>query len=130
MLPPSFPALATAEGTRRQDEVLRWKLLIAASLLAAAAGAGACYAAARFLLPLAGASPSGWVTALPLLAPLGAITYAAIFVYRHTPRRRALQAASTAVLASLLTLAAFTLASVLSGRPALEPFPALPYKNT
>lgn len=108
---------------------MRWKLLIAASLLAAAAGAGVCYAAARFLVPLARANPADWVKALPLLAPLGAITYAAIFVYRHTPRRRALQAAATAILASLLTLAAFTLASVLSGRPAVESFPALPSKN-
>jgi len=65
----------------------------------------------------------------PVRGPLGALIFASIFVYRHTPRRRALQAASAAVLASLLTLAAFTLASVLSGRPALEPFPALPYKN-
>jgi uncharacterized BrkB/YihY/UPF0761 family membrane protein len=108
---------------------LRWKLLIAASLLAAVAGAGVCYAAARFLVPYAGANPSSWVAALPLLAPLGAITYAAIFVYRHTPRRRALQAATTAILASLLTLTAFTLASVLSGRPAPELFPAPPSKN-
>ena len=108
---------------------MRWKLLIAASLLAAVAGAGVCYAAARFLVPLAGTNPSGWVTALPLAAPLAAITYAAIFVYRHTPRRRALQAAATAVLASLLTLAAFTLASVLSGRTRPELSPAPPSKN-
>jgi uncharacterized BrkB/YihY/UPF0761 family membrane protein len=108
---------------------LRWKLLIAASLLAAATGAGVCYAAARFLLPFAGTDPANWVAALPLLAPLGAITYAAIFVYRHTPRRRAFQAAATAILASLLTLAAFTLASVLSGRAMPELFPAPPSKN-
>ena len=105
---------------------MRWKLLIAASLLAAAAGAGVCYATARFLLP---STASAWVAALPLLAPLGAITDAAIFVYRHTPRRRALQAAATAILASLLTLAALTLASVLSGRPGPELFPAPPSKN-
>jgi len=108
---------------------LRWKLLIAASLLAAAAGAGACYAAARYLLPAAGWNAPGWAAALPLLAPLGAITYAAIFVYRHTARRRALQAAATALLASLLTLTALTLAPVLSGRPAQELFPAPPSKN-
>jgi hypothetical protein len=108
---------------------LRWKLLIAASLLAAAAGAGVCYAAVRFLLPATAPDASVWVAALPLLAPLGAITYAAIFVYRHTPRRRALQAAATAILASLLTLAALTLASVLSGRPGPELFPTPPSKN-
>ncbi len=107
---------------------MRWKLLIAASLLAAVAGAGVCYAAALYLLPASGAS--GWAAALPLLAPLGAITYAAVFVCRHTPRRRALQAASTAVLASLLTLTALTLAPVLSGRPAPHLFPAPPSLNS
>jgi hypothetical protein len=109
---------------------LRWKLLIAASLLAAAAGAGACYAAARFLLPASGgADAPGWAAALPWLAPLGAITYAGIFVYRHTARRRALQAAATALLASLLTLTALALAPVLSGRPGPRLLPALPSKN-
>jgi hypothetical protein len=105
---------------------LRWKLLIAASLLAAAAGAGACYAAARLVLP---AGAPGWAAALPLLAPLGATAYASVFVYRHTARRRALQAAATALLASLLTLAALTLGSFLSGRPGPEVFPAPPTKN-
>jgi hypothetical protein len=107
---------------------LRWKLLIAASLLAAAAGAGVCYAAAHFLVP-AGGRNAPWVAALPLLAPLGAITYAAVFVYRHTARRRALQAAAAALLASLLTLTALTLASVLSGRAEPDLFPAPPSKN-
>jgi hypothetical protein len=104
---------------------LRWKLLIAASLLAAAASAGVCYAAARYLLPA-----PGWAAALTLLAPLGAITYAAIFVYRHTARRRALQAAATALLASLLALTALTLGSILNGRAGPELFPAPPSKNT
>ena len=108
---------------------MRWKLLIAASLLAAASGAGICYAAVRYLVPAAGRNAPAWVAALPLLAPLGAITYAAIFVYRHTARRRALQAAAVALLASLLTLAALTLASVLSGRTGLAPLPAPPSKN-
>ncbi len=105
---------------------MRWKLLIAASLLAAAAGAGACYAAALFLTP---ASAPGWAAALPWLAPAGAVTYAAVFVYRHTARRRALQAAATALLASLLTLTALALAPVLSGRPGPRLLPALPSKN-
>jgi hypothetical protein len=110
---------------------LRWKLLIAASLLAAAAGAAVSYAAAYFLLRPGGVGgAAGWPAALTLLAPLGAVTYAAIFVYRHTARRRALQAAATALLASLLTLAALTLGPVLLGRPAPEPLPQPPAKNT
>ncbi|HEY0169621.1 MAG TPA: hypothetical protein VGB98_01120 [Pyrinomonadaceae bacterium] len=108
---------------------MRWKLLIAASLLAAFAGAGVCYATAQYVLPGSGLSPSGWAAALPLLAPLAAITYAAVFVYRHTPRRRALQAALTALLASLLALTALTLASVLSGRAVPDLSPAPPSKN-
>ena len=108
---------------------MRWKLLIAASLLAALAGAGVCYAAARLIAEGAGPGSRGWDSALTLLAPLGAITYAAIFVYRHTSRRRALQAAATALLASLLTLAALTFASVLTGRAAPDLFPAPPSKN-
>ena len=96
---------------------MRWKLLIAASLLAAAAGAAACYAATYFLrAPV-------WVAALVLLAPLGATTSACVFVYRHTARRRGLQAAATALLALLLTLTALTLGSFLIGRPAPQLLP-------
>lgn len=110
---------------------MRWKLLIAASLLAAAAGSGAFYAARYFLLaPWGGGGAPGWAAALSLLAPLGAVAYAAVFVYRHTPRRRPLQAAATALLASLITLAALTLVPVLTGRPAPELLPAPPARDT
>ena len=106
---------------------MRWKLLIAASLLAAAAGAVAFHAAVYYFL-----SPSNLSVVIPLalLAPLGAITYASVFVYRHTPRRRQLQAAATALLASILTLAALTLVPILTGRPAPELLPAPPTRNT
>ena len=112
---------------------MRWKLLIAASLLAAAAGAGTCYAASRFLLPTpaaGGLNAPGWAAALCLLLPLGAITYACVFVYRHTARRRALQAAATALLASLLTLTALMFGTTLLGRPEPELLPAPPAKTT
>jgi len=110
---------------------LRWKLLIAASLLSAAAGVGAFYAAWHFLLaPWGGSEAPLWAALLTLLAPLGAIAYAAVFVYRHTPRRRPLQAAATALLASLITLAALTLVPILTGRPAPELLPSPPARNT
>jgi hypothetical protein len=110
---------------------LRWKLVIAASLLAAAAGAGAFYAAWYFLLaPWGGREAPFWASALSLLAPLGAIAFAAVFVYRHTARRRQLQAAATALLASLITLAALTLVPVIAGRPAPELLPPPPARNT
>ena len=83
---------------------MRWKLLIAASLLAAAAGAGAFYAAEYLLTALWSGAP-GWADALLFVGPLGAIIFASIFVYRHTPRRRAQQAALTAIFGSLLTAA-------------------------
>ena len=110
---------------------MRWKLLIAASLLAAAAGAAALYAAWYFLLaPWGGRGAPAWAAALSLLAPLGSVAYAAVFVYRHTARRRQLQAAATALLASLITLAALALVPLLTGRPAPELLPSPPTKNT
>ena len=110
---------------------MRWKLLIAASLLAAAVGAGAFYAAWHFLLaPWGGREAPLWAAGLSLPAPLGAITFAAVFVYRHTARRRHLQGAVTALLASILTLAALTLVPILTGRPAPELLPSPPARNT
>jgi hypothetical protein len=101
---------------------MRWKLLIAASLLAAIVGAGACLLAAHFLL---GASPArGWAATAVLLLPLGAIAAASVFVYRHTARRRSLQAMATALLASLLTLTALLAGSLLLHRPAPYAAPA------
>lgn len=126
----AFFPLAPFQTQPETERRLRWKLLIAASLLAAAAGAGACYAVAYFLLAPRAPGATGWAAALTLLAPIGAITYAAVFVYRHTPRRRALQAAATALLASLLTLAALTFGPVLLGRPAPELLPSPPTRNT
>ena len=103
---------------------MRWKLLIVASLLAAVAGAGVCLAPAYFLLDPARAPASpGWITAATLLVPLAATTYAAIFVYRHTARRRALQAIATVLLALILTLLALLLGSILLDRRMPEVLP-------
>ena len=105
---------------------MRWKLLILASLVAATAGAGACFAAARFLLaPTHGLAQAGWVAAAALVVPLAATTFASVFVYRHTARRRALQAAATALLAALLTLTALLVGSLItrSRTPELLPAP-------
>ncbi len=92
---------------------MRWKLLIAASLLAAALGTVACYAAVYFFLPPS--NPPSLVLPLALLAPLGTVTFASVFVYRHTPRHRALQAVATALLASLLAFAGFAAWPLLAG---------------
>jgi branched-subunit amino acid ABC-type transport system permease component len=100
---------------------LRWKLLIIAPLLAALVGACACAAAARLLSnPGGGGALPLWAAALALVAPIACVVYASVFVYRHTARRRTLQAAATALLASMLTLAALLLGSLLASRRAPE----------
>lgn len=98
---------------------LRWKLLIVASLLASVVGTGACVTVVRLLASRGGGLPA-WAAALALLAPVACVVYASIFVYRHTARRRTLQAAATAFLASTLTLAALLLGSLLTNVRAPE----------
>ncbi|HYE12820.1 MAG TPA: hypothetical protein VD968_00065 [Pyrinomonadaceae bacterium] len=111
---------------------MRWKLLIAATLAATLVGAGGCLAAAHFLLGSAGSLPfgGGLAASAALLVPVAAVTFATVFVYRHTARRRALQAAATALLASALTLAALATGAALLGPPAPDPSapPAPPTK--
>ena len=108
-----------------RSPLLRWKLLIIASILASVVGAGTCFAAAYFLLDPARTIPaSGWVAIATLLIPVAAITYTGIFVYRHTARRRALQAAAVVLLAALLTLTALLLGSIILGRRTPEFLPA------
>lgn len=93
---------------------MRWKLLFVASLLAAVAAVGAVFLLDR-LLPL---NP-GWHSGPPvvplylLLPPLATAAAAAVFVYRHNARRRALQGVCSALLslafyyAALLALGPF-----------------------
>ena len=104
---------------------MRWKLLTFASLVAALVGAGACFAAARFLMaPARGLAQSGWMAAAAFIVPVAATAFASVFVYRHTARRRTLQAAATALLAALLTLAALLVGAVVARRPTPELVPA------
>ena len=107
---------------------MRWKLLIIASVLAALVGAGATLAVLRFAFGGERAVFADWAVASTLLLPLAATTYASIFVYRHTSRRRALQAAATALLSLMLTLAAFVAVSFFYGRAPLDtdPLPRRP----
>ena len=86
---------------------MRWKLLAIASLLAAIAGVGAGAGMGHLLaIPPDGLVSGGLHGTLLLLFPLAAVTYASIFVYRHTARRRKLQAFLTALLSLLLAAAA------------------------
>ena len=87
---------------------MRWKLLVIASLAAVVAGAGG---SAGLLYLLRGwpapAARDGLSVLVALLLPLAAITYASVFVYRHTARRRKLQAAATALASLALTIAVY-----------------------
>lgn len=92
---------------------MRWKLLLVASLLAAIVGAGATLG-----ITLARGSANhppavDLTTAATLLIPLVVIVIASLFVYRHTARRRLLQAVLAGLSAALLTLAILLACSVL-----------------
>ena len=95
---------------------MRLKLVIAASLLAAVVGAGSCVALVLGVFSVKALSNPGLLVASTLLLPILTIVFASIFVYRHTARRRKLQAFLTAILATLLTLSIFVLTSVLTAR--------------
>jgi uncharacterized membrane protein len=95
---------------------MRLKLVLAASLLAAVAGAGSCIAVVLGVFSMQALSSPGLLVASTLLLPIGSIIFASIFVYRHTARRRRLQAFLTAILAALLTIGLFIAASIISSR--------------
>jgi amino acid transporter len=104
---------------------MRFKLVIIASLLAAIVGAGASIAIIvttfSSLRPLS--QPGLLVTATFLLPALSSF-FASFFVYRHTARRRKLQAFLTALLSIFLCIAAFITASIITTRyKPIEPPP-------
>lgn len=105
----------SSEAPPKVKGCMRWKLLLVTSLLAAVAGAGASLIVIYSLL---GSTPARILsldppTAGTLLLPAGFVTFAAIFVYRHTSRRRALQAITTVLFAAVLTSAFLAAASAL-----------------
>ena len=103
---------------------MRLKLVLAASVLAAVVGAGICIALVLGVFSVKTLSNPGLLVTSTLLLPIAAIAFASIFVYRHTARRRKLQAFLTAMIAILLTLAFFIVAAIVTGRYSrLEPRP-------
>lgn len=115
---------------------MRWRLVLIASFLAALSGTGASLSAihwwfgshARLAATLF--ASSGAAAAGALVVPAAAITFASIFVYRHTSRRRPLQALVTALLAVLLTLAAFVTAATLLPSGAAQTARQQSYRNS
>ena len=95
---------------------MRPKLVAGISMLAALVGAGSYIGILTALSTSLKSTRPGIIVTLTLLLPIGAIVFASIFVYRHTARRRKLQALITAMLATLLTLSLFALVTILSAR--------------
>jgi H+/Cl- antiporter ClcA len=98
---------------------VRWKLIIITSLVAALVNAGGMHALVysmnAYLRPL---SEQPYLLSGLIAIPLAVATLASIFVYRHTARRRKLQAMLTALISFILTAAALLIiAQILPRRP-------------
>jgi cytochrome bd-type quinol oxidase subunit 2 len=87
---------------------MRWKLLVLASAAAAVLGIGLwCLFAILFFGTARELARHDWILLMSALIPLGLITYAGIFVYRHTARRRKTQVVLTVLFSLLLTPATY-----------------------
>lgn len=105
---------------------MRLKLVIIASLLAAFVGAGATITLVLTLFSsLRQLSRPDFAVFATLLLPAITSLIAAYFVYRHTAKRRKLQALLTAVLSILLSLGALVIASLVTApyKPSQPPPP-------
>lgn len=110
---------------------MRLKLVLIVSILAALIGSGASIAIVLGVFAsLQPMNSPGLLVLSTYLLPAGAIVWATIFVYRHTARRRRLQAVLTVLLSLLLTLGAFTAAVLLTSRSSrVLPQPTPPPRN-
>ncbi len=91
---------------------MRLKLVLIASLLAVLIGAGSSIAVvywtigpAAFIDPEFSRRAHGWLEVVMLLPAILFALLGSFFVYRHTARRRKLQAALTVILTLALSLA-------------------------
>lgn len=101
---------------------MRLKLIIGASLLAAFLGAGASTAIlVAFFSSLRLSSSPSLVVVSTFVLPTAAIVFASVFVYRHTSRRRKLQAIMTAILSIILTITFFVIATIVTSRTSDDP---------
>ena len=106
---------------------MRLKLVVLASSLAAIVGAGLCIAVlVAFFSSVKLLSYPSLLVVATFLLPAASIVFASIFVYRHTSRRRKLQAFMTAILATTLTITFLVLASIISARREQPPAPTSP----
>jgi len=96
---------------------MRVKLVFISSLIAAIVGAGSSIAIVLWIFTsLKPLSEPGLLVLSTYLLPVLTTLAASIFVYRHTARRRKLQAALTAIIALFLALLFFVIATIYFGR--------------
>ncbi len=104
---------------------MRLKLVLISSLVAAVAGAGsAIVIIVSVFSSLHAIATPGMLVVSTYLLPILTTLLASIFVYRHTARRRKLQAILTATIASVLTILFFVIASIVMAR--IEPIQPQP----
>jgi hypothetical protein len=104
---------------------MRLKLVLVSSVIAAFLGAGAAIAIIvsvfSSLRPIA---TPGLLVVSTYLLPILSTLIAAVFVYRHTARRRKLQAMLTTIIAAILTVLLFVVAAiVMARREPIQPQP-------
>lgn len=110
---------------------MRLKLVIIASIIAALLGAGIAIVLVLMIFStFSSLSTAGPVVFAIYLLPVLTTLLAAMFVYRHTARRRKLQAALTTIISFLLSLALFVTASLLSAPKEMQPPPPAPRNST
>ena len=96
---------------------MRLKLVLISSLVAAIVGAGSAIAiVVSVFSSLHPITTPGLLVVSTYLLPAVTMLLASIFVYRHTARRRKLQAILTATIALLLMILLFIAASILTAR--------------
>ncbi len=107
---------------------MRWKLLLIVSLIASIVGSGAAIAIILFLSGTASRLEPNSIDLIalsPLIIPVAIVIVAGIFVYRHTARRRKLQAMATVLLSAILLLTLFFVSMMLL-RKKEQPQPPTP----
>ena len=91
---------------------MRWKLFVIASFAAAFL---ACALWSGLVIGVFGSARAlarnQWLLLSSAIVPLAVAVYSGVFVYRHTSRRRKAQATFTALLALLLTVGTYFVAS-------------------
>ncbi len=96
---------------------MRQKLVLISSLVAAIVGAGSAIAIiVSVFSSLHPITTPGLLVVSTYLLPVLTTLLASIFVYRHTARRRRLQAILTAIIALLLIILLFIVASMVTAR--------------